>query len=102
LSVVWRLVISEFFLPVISFEYSAPRTSVLLSACKSTSLIASTIEFLISVLSWGVLVTFDLLLERFPISDCNSLMASITVTLSLITEAKRSLFLVISLRLGLL
>jgi len=65
-------------------------------------LIASTIEFLISVLSWGTSVTFDLLLERFPISDCNSLIASMIVTSSLVTEAKRSLFLVILLRLGLL
>jgi hypothetical protein len=102
LLLVSRFEISPFFLPAIFLLYSAPRTSVLLSVCKSTSLIASTTEFLISVVNSGVELSPDLLLERFPISFCNSLIASIIVTSSLLTAAKRSLFLIISLRSGLL
>jgi hypothetical protein len=51
LSLVVKLFISEVFLPSAFFVYSAPKTSSLLSACKSTSLIASTTVFLLSVVS---------------------------------------------------
>jgi hypothetical protein len=57
---------SECFFPFISLVYSAPRTSSLLSACKSTSLIASTTVCLLSVVNWTSL-TLDLLWERLPI-----------------------------------
>ena len=52
LSCVVKLLISEFFLPVTSLVYSAPRTSSLLSACKSTSFIASTTVCLLSVVNY--------------------------------------------------
>jgi hypothetical protein len=53
LFVVWRLVISPFFYPLLFLGYSAPIVASLLSACKSTSLIDSTTVFLLSVVNSG-------------------------------------------------
>jgi len=102
LSAVVKLLISEFFFPVTSVVYSAPNVAKLLSACKSTSFIASTTEFLESVVNWGIELSLDLLEDKLPISACNSLIASTIVTSSFSTAAKRSLFFVILFKSGLL
>ena len=71
LSVVSKLVISPCFLPTALVAYSAPKTSALLSACKSTSLIASTTVFLLSVVNW-ILLSPEAELDKLPIWLCNS------------------------------
>jgi len=79
LLVVSRLVISLFFFPSTSIVYSAPITSLLLSAWVSTSLIASTNEVLLSVFNCGIEVSPEALFDKLPISDYNSFIASIIV-----------------------
>jgi len=98
---VFKFLISEFFFPFKSVVYSAPIVLKLLSEWVSTSLIAWTKVSLLSVDN-SIEEIPDFSLDKFPISDCNSFIASTIVISSFLTWPKRSLPFKVLLKFGLL